>query len=83
MKLANQANLDFAHSQEAMRRLERKLKYIKHQWKGSTLFIQMIDGVCPLCYSPINGTHSHQVSQEDIEHFEEHPESVRFVGPRE
>jgi hypothetical protein len=70
MKLANQDELNFAHSQEAMERMERKLKYIKHQWKGSTLFIQMIDGVCPLCFGDVKGNHTHQITQEMLEKFD-------------
>jgi hypothetical protein len=69
MRLANQDRLNFAHSQEAMGRIERKLKYIKHQWKGSTLFIQMIDGVCPLCFADVKGNHSHQINETDLQKF--------------
>jgi len=82
MKIANQDKLNFAHDQEAMRRLERKLKYIKHQWKGSTLFIQMINGQCPLCYADVKGTHTHQVNQGNLAKFEQNPMGVEFVGPR-
>jgi hypothetical protein len=70
MKLANQDKLTFAHDQEAMRRLERRLKYVKHRWKGSTLFIDMTSGSCPLCLTDIKGVHTHQINQGDLEKYE-------------
>jgi pyruvate-formate lyase-activating enzyme len=71
MRLANQGEIDFSHAQEAMRQLEKKIpKYIKHRWKGSTLFIEGTSLQCPFCNVDIRGTHVHQITQGDLKKYD-------------